>query len=40
VRVNDKCIRGKNDNMLVKFENGRLHVVVARLLGKNPHLKV
>jgi hypothetical protein len=34
VRVNGKCIRGKNGNMLVKFENGRFHVVVARLLRK------
>jgi hypothetical protein len=29
-----KCIRGKNGNMLVRFENGRVVNVVARLLRK------
>lgn len=31
-----KCIRGKNGNMLVKFDNGNACVVVARLLRKLP----
>ncbi|MCU7549555.1 hypothetical protein OCK74_10545 [Chitinophagaceae bacterium LB-8] len=30
-----KCIRGKNGNMLVRFENGVVVNVVARLLRKN-----
>jgi hypothetical protein len=30
----DKCIRGKNSNMLVKFENGEKVVVLARQLRK------
>ena len=30
-----KCIRGRNSNMLVKFENGDTVVVNARLLRKN-----
>jgi len=34
VRKNRKCIRGKNGNMLVEFENGQRHVVTARLLRK------
>jgi hypothetical protein len=29
-----KCIRGKNGNMLVIFENGKVVNVVARLLRK------
>ena len=29
-----KCSRGKNGNMLVEFENGVQHVIVARLLRK------
>jgi hypothetical protein len=29
-----KCIRGKNGNMLVRFEGGRVVNVVARLLRK------
>ena len=29
-----KCIRGKNGNMLVMFENGNVVNVVARLLRK------
>lgn len=29
-----KCIRGRNGNMLVKFESGELCVVIARLLRK------
>lgn len=31
---NNKCIRGKNGNMLVQFENGCAVVVIARLLRK------
>ncbi len=34
VKRNDKCLRGKNGNMLVKFEDGRRIVIVARLLRK------
>lgn len=35
VRVNGKCLRGKNGNMLVIFEGAYLPVsVVARLLRK------
>lgn len=34
VRRNDKCIRGRNGSMLVRFEDGRLMVVVGRLLRK------
>jgi hypothetical protein len=34
VRSKGKCIRGKNGNMLVRFANGKEHVVVARLLRK------
>jgi hypothetical protein len=34
VRINGKCIRGKNGNMIVKFENEAVHVVIARLLRK------
>lgn len=34
VRRNGKCIRGKNGNMLVRFEDGRMVNVVARLLRK------
>jgi hypothetical protein len=33
LRQNGKCIRGKNGNMLVKFETGNV-VVIARLLRK------
>lgn len=29
-----KCIRGKNANMLVQFNNGAVHVVLARQLRK------
>lgn len=29
-----KCIRGRNGNMLVRFENGITVIVVARLLRK------
>jgi hypothetical protein len=29
-----KCIRGKNSNMLVRFESGAVHVVLARKLRK------
>jgi hypothetical protein len=34
IRKNGKCVRGKNGNMLVKFNNGEEHVVIARLLRK------
>jgi len=35
VRKSDnKCIRGKNSNMLVEFESGIQHVVLARTLRK------
>jgi hypothetical protein len=34
IRKNGKCIRGKNGNMLVEFDNGEKHVVIARLLRK------
>jgi hypothetical protein len=33
-RTDGKCIRGRNGAMLVRFENGELHVVVGRLLRK------
>ncbi len=33
-RNNGKCIRGKNANMLVKFENGLIHNVPGRRLKK------
>lgn len=29
-----KCIRGRNANMLVQFETGAVHVVLARQLRK------
>jgi hypothetical protein len=35
VKNNDKCIRGRNGNMLVEFESGK-SVVIARLLRKQP----
>lgn len=34
VRVNGKCIRGKNSNMLVEFANGDQVVIMARMLRK------
>ena len=34
VRSNGKCIRGKNGSMLVQFSDGRLMVVLGRLLRK------
>ncbi len=34
MRSNGKCIRGKNGNMLVKFETGEIVNVVGRLLRK------
>lgn len=34
VRRNGKCIRGRNGNMLVRFSDGRVVNVVARLLRK------
>lgn len=33
-RADGKCIRGRNGNFLVEFENGTRHVVVGRLLRK------
>lgn len=33
-RQNGKCIRGRNGNMLVKFENGKIAVVIGRRLRK------
>lgn len=33
-RPDGKCIRGKNGNMLVKFDCGRTAFVIARLLRK------
>ena len=33
-RPDGKCIRGKNGNMLVEFENGEKVVVLGRLLRK------
>jgi hypothetical protein len=37
VRRNGKCIRGKNGSMLVQFEDGKMHVVMGRLLRKTTH---
>lgn len=34
VRNNGKCVRGRNGNMLVKFNSGKMVVVTARLLRK------
>lgn len=34
VRRNGKCIRGRNGNMLVRFPDGKMVNVVARLLRK------
>lgn len=33
-RKDGKCIRGKNSNMLVEFENGDIVVILARMLKK------
>lgn len=33
-RANGKCIRGRNSNMLVEFENGDQVVIPARMLRK------
>jgi hypothetical protein len=33
-KENGKCIRGKNSNMLVEFENGIQVVIMARTLRK------
>lgn len=33
-RADGRCIRGRNGNMLVEFDDGRRVVVVARLLRK------
>ena len=34
-RSDGKCIRGKNSNMLVEFEDGTITVILARLLRKS-----
>jgi hypothetical protein len=34
VRQYNKCVRGRNGNMLVEFNTGEKHVVLARLLRK------
>ena len=34
VRINNKCVRGANSNMLVEFENGTQVVIMARTLRK------
>lgn len=34
LREDGKCIRGRNGNMLVRFDNGLEHVVIGRLLRK------
>lgn len=34
VKSNGKCIRGRNSNMLVEFENGLRVNILARLLRK------
>lgn len=31
---NQKCVRGRNGNMLVLFDSGRMAVVIGRLLRK------
>lgn len=33
-RENGKCIRGRNSNFLVQFENGTRHIVLGRQLRK------
>lgn len=33
-RLDGKCIRGKNGNMLVELDNGVQHIVVAKFLRK------
>ncbi len=33
-RADGKCIRGRNSNMLVEFDNGEKAVILARLLRK------
>lgn len=33
-RPDNKCIRGRNGSMLVRFEDGTLAVVIGRLLRK------
>ena len=37
VRQHGKCIRGKNGNMLVIFEDGRKQIILARQLRKIHH---
>jgi hypothetical protein len=33
-RPDSRCIRGRNGSMLVRFDDGSVHVVVGRLLRK------
>lgn len=33
-RPDGKCYRGRNSNMLVEFENGERHIILARTLRK------
>ena len=33
-RMDGKCVRGRNGNMLVQFENGQVAAVLGRLLRK------
>ena len=37
-RLDGKCIRGRNSNMLVKFDGGKTEVVLARLLRKQDNV--
>ena len=34
IKINGRCVRGKNSTMLVQFENGLRVTVLARLLRK------
>lgn len=34
VRIDNKCVRGKNSNMLVEFSGGEKVIVLARRLRK------
>jgi hypothetical protein len=36
-RADGKCTRGRNGNMLVQFDGGERHVVLARQLRKTTH---
>ena len=37
-RLDGKCIRGRNSNMLVQFKSGEKAVVLARLLRKQDNV--